>query len=182
MPPGVKLVMQPVDDVAPPAGEESGTDTGEADTPGSTPNASPASASAPEVYAAPGAPEGEQVAQAAPVGVARMIATVSHALPVAGAQKRLASPWGGQIPAQAEEALAVIAAVLAVVCASLSLVGILHRWMLVFAAPALILAVWSLQHQKPTTPPEITKIAQGTLIATLAWAVIRFVFWLLLHR
>lgn len=106
----------------------------------------------------------------------------SRGFPVAGAQKWLASAWGGQVPAQAEEALAVIAAVLAVVCASLSLVGILHRWMLLFAAPALFLSWWSLQHQKPTTPPEITKIAMGTLIATLVWAVIRFLFWLIFHR
>jgi hypothetical protein len=39
-----------------------------------------------------------------------------------------------------------------------------------------------LQHQKPTTPPEITKIAVGTLIATLAWAAIRFLFWVLFRH
>lgn len=127
--------------------------------------------------------------EAAPAGgvsaaVGQAIAGVSRALPGAGAQahKWLVSPFGGQIPTQTEEALAVIAAVLAVVCASLSLVGLLHRWMLVFAAPALFLAWWSLQHQKPTTPPEITKIAMGTLIATIAWAVIRFTFWLLFRH
>jgi serine/threonine protein kinase len=114
--------------------------------------------------------------------VGQAVSGVSRALPMTDAQKWPAASWNERIPAQTEEALAVIAAVLAVVCASLSLVGLVHRWMLLFAVPALFLAWWSLQHQKPTTPPEITRIAMGTLIATLAWAAIRFLFWLLFRH
>jgi hypothetical protein len=110
------------------------------------------------------------------------VSAASRALPMASEQKWPAAAWNERMPAQTEEALAVIAAVLAVVCASLSLVGLMHRWMLLFAVPALFFAWWSLQHQKPTTPPEITKIATGTLIATLAWAVIRFLFWVLFRH
>ena len=150
--------------------------------PGTAPSDAAGGPPAP-VYA-PSAPQLAPIGamQDAPTGVAQVIASISRSLSVTGAQKWLASPWGGQIPVQTEEALATIAAVLAVVCASLSLVGIMHKWMLVFAAPALVLAWWSLQHQKPTTPPEITRIAQGTLIATIVWAAVRFLFWMLFHR
>ncbi|MGH2515348.1 MAG: serine/threonine-protein kinase, partial [Ktedonobacterales bacterium] len=75
-----------------------------------------------------------------PVATAPVNRAGSYAPLPGGIQKWFVGAWGGQIPAQTEEALAVIAAVLAVVCASLSLVGLLHRWMLVFAAPALFLS------------------------------------------
>ncbi|HLZ23542.1 MAG TPA: protein kinase [Ktedonobacterales bacterium] len=141
--------------------------------------AEPAATSTPISFAQPVQPG---AAPGSPFATGHAGAEANRAQRVAGAIGWLAQPFGDRTPAQAEESLAVIAAVLAVVCASLSLVGLLHRWMLVFTAPALFLAWWSLQHQKPTTPPEITKIAVGTLIATVAWVVIRFVFWLVFHR
>lgn len=67
------------------------------------------------------------------------------------------------------ESVAVIAAILALMSASLSFAAILTPWMLFFALPALVLAVWSLFRQTTSTPVDFTRLAVIALVVSCLW-------------
>ena len=81
-----------------------------------------------------------------------------------------------QDAAKTQEALTVIAATIALVCLSLSLLTFINHWLLLTLVPALALAHWSHAHEHMETPAEFRYINLGVLIGGYLW----FVIWLLM--
>lgn len=77
------------------------------------------------------------------------------------------------------ETAAVIAAILALTSASLSFAAIVTPWMVIFALPALILAVWSLFRQTTSTPVDFTRLALIALAVSCLWP---FFWYLATHQ
>ncbi len=80
-------------------------------------------------------------------------------------------PWD-IISSSEREAWASIFALIAVVCAALSLTGAFVRGMLIFLLPALILAHWSLAQQKDRPPQEFRWLAMAALVLSYLWLAI----------
>jgi serine/threonine protein kinase len=80
-------------------------------------------------------------------------------------------PWD-IIPSSEREAWASIFALIAVVCAALSLTGAFARGMLIFLLPALILGHWSLTQQKDRPPQEFRWLAVAALMLSYLWLAI----------
>jgi hypothetical protein len=72
----------------------------------------------------------------------------------------------------ADEALVLIATVLAVVCISLSLLALFSPWMLLFVLPALTLAGWSVRKHASASLPEFRKLAVGAFTLASLWPVV----------
>ena len=76
------------------------------------------------------------------------------------------------VPSTEREAWSSIFALIAVVCAALSLTGAFTRGMLVFLLPALILGHWSLAQQKDRPPQEFRWLAMAALVLSYLWLAI----------
>jgi hypothetical protein len=81
-----------------------------------------------------------------------------------------------QLAGDPEEARTVVATILAVVCISLSFVALLAGWMLIFAAPALVLAGWSWRRNHAGMPAELRAVAPSALLLGALWPAM----WLLI--
>ena len=80
-----------------------------------------------------------------------------------------------------EEALVMLAAILALVSVSLSLLAIFSPWMLIFCVPAMALGAWSLLHHQPTAPQEFRKLALAAIILGGGWLLVYLFIWLISH-
>jgi hypothetical protein len=77
-------------------------------------------------------------------------------------------PWDLD-PSSEREAWASIFALIAVVCAAISLTGAFLRGTLVFLLPALILGHWSLAQRKDRSPQEFRWLAMAALVLSYLW-------------
>lgn len=103
-------------------------------------------------------------------GLARVLPGRYRRVPHSLARRLVPQPLTYQ-----HETVAVIAAILALTSASLSFAAILTPWMVFFALPALILAVWSLFRQSTSTPVDFTRLAFIALVVSFFWPF----FWFL---
>ncbi|MFI5272112.1 MAG: protein kinase [Ktedonobacterales bacterium] len=102
----------------------------------------------------------------APLGALRALpAALSRAL----AARPLAEPG---------EAQAAIAAVLALVLFSLSVLAVFSGWALLLVVPALGCAAFSFTRQSVKSPPELRVLTVLTMLLSIGWALA----WLLAHR
>lgn len=83
--------------------------------------------------------------------------------------------------ATTEEALVMLAAILALVSVSLSLLAIFSGWFLIFCVPAMALGTWSLLHHQPTAPPEFRKLAIAAILLGGSWLLVYLFIWLISH-
>jgi len=97
-------------------------------------------------------------------GLARVLPVRYRRVPHSLARRLVPQPLTYQ-----HEAVAVIAAILALTSASLSFAAIVTPWMVFFALPALVLAVWSLFRQSTSTPVDFTRLAVAALVASCLW-------------
>lgn len=106
------------------------------------------------------------VAVVAPIfdGLARVLPVRYRKVPQSLARRLVPQPLTYQ-----HESVAVIAAILALTSASLSFAAVLSPWMLFFALPALVLAVWSLFRQSTSTPVDFTRLAVAALLVSCLW-------------
>lgn len=100
-------------------------------------------------------------------GLARVLPVRYRKVPHSLARRLIPQPLTYQ-----HEILAVTAAILALTSASLSFAAILAPWMLFFALPALILAVWSLFRQTTNTPADFTRLAFVVLGVSFLWPLL----------
>lgn len=112
------------------------------------------------------------VAVVAPIfdGLARVLPGRYRKVPHSLARRLVPQPLTYE-----HETVAVIAAILALTSASLSFAAILAPWMVFFALPALVLAVWSLFRQTTSTPVDFTRLAFIALVVSFFWPF----FWFL---
>ncbi|MGZ3713920.1 MAG: serine/threonine protein kinase, partial [Ktedonobacterales bacterium] len=103
-------------------------------------------------------------------GLARVLPGRYRRVPHSLARRLVPQPLTYQ-----HETVAVIAAILALTSASLSFAAILTPWMVFFALPALILAVWSLFRQSTSTPVDFTRLAFIAMVVSFFWPF----FWFL---
>ena len=80
-----------------------------------------------------------------------------------------------------DEALVMLAAILALVSVSLSLLAIFSSWFLLFSLPAMGLGAWSLQGQRPGAPHEYRKLALAAIILGGGWLLV-YLFIVLIFR
>ena len=80
-----------------------------------------------------------------------------------------------------DEALVMLAAILALVSVSLSLLAIFSGWFLIFCVPAMGLGAWSLLHHRPTAPTEYRKLALAAIILGGGWLIVYLFIWLIFH-
>lgn len=91
------------------------------------------------------------------------------------------TPQWRQDMANAREAAAVIAATLALVCLSFSLLALFNHWMLLALIPALALGYWTLSSQHTDMPTEFRRVATWTLIISSAWLILWLCVFFLHH-
>lgn len=80
-----------------------------------------------------------------------------------------------------DEALVMLAAILALVSVSLSLLAIFSGWLLIFCLPAMALGAWSLLHHRPSAPAEYRKLALAAIILGGGWLIVYLFIWLIFH-
>jgi hypothetical protein len=78
------------------------------------------------------------------------------------------------------EARAVIATVVALVSASLSLLAVFAGWMLIFTVPALLLAGWGWRQRTPAMPPAFRTLALAAFCFCVCWPLLWGLVWLVL--
>lgn len=95
--------------------------------------------------------------------------------------RKLSAALRSATSAAPDEALVMLAAILALISVSLSLLAIFSGWFLLFSLPAMGLGAWSLLGQRPGAPHEYRKLALAAIILGGGWLLV-YLFIALIFR